>query len=66
MRVSARDGELTVEVRDDGVGGATLGSTGTGLIGLGDRISALDGTLVLTSPAVGTGTILIARIPLPA
>jgi signal transduction histidine kinase len=53
---------LTVEVQDDGVGGAHT-SGGRGLHGLGDRIFALDGTLVLRSPA-GLGTLLRARIPL--
>ncbi|MGD1051819.1 MAG: PAS domain S-box protein [Solirubrobacteraceae bacterium] len=65
VSVSARDDELTIEVRDDGVGGATLDSAGTGLVGLGDRVSALDGRLELTSPGRGAGTTLTARIPLP-
>jgi signal transduction histidine kinase len=34
---------LRVEVRDDGIGGAR--SDGHGLLGLGDRLAALDGTL---------------------
>ena len=65
VSVSARDRELTVEVRDDGVGGATLHSGGSGLVGLNDRISALDGTLELASPGAGGGTVLTARVPLP-
>jgi PAS domain S-box-containing protein len=66
VSVSAREDELTIEVRDNGVGGATLDSAGTGLVGLGDRVSALDGRLDLASPGPGAGTTLTARIPLPA
>ena len=65
VRVLAVDGRLEVEVRDDGVGGAEIGSGGTGLVGLRDRIGALEGSLVVTSPRDRTGTTLVARIPLP-
>jgi signal transduction histidine kinase len=54
-------GELRVEVRDDGVGGA-LGAHGTGLEGLQDRVAALDGLLVLDSPP-GEGTRVCALLP---
>jgi PAS domain S-box-containing protein len=54
---------LSVEVRDDGVGGADRDSDGSGLAGLADRIEALDGTFTLTSN-VGSGTSLRAEIPL--
>jgi signal transduction histidine kinase len=50
-----------VSVDDDGAGGARI-SAGTGLRGLEDRLSALDGTLSLDSPP-GRGTRLRARIP---
>ena len=53
--------EVTVLVEDDGVGGADI-ETGTGLRGLIDRLSALDGTLEVEIPE-GGGTRLIARIP---
>jgi PAS domain S-box-containing protein len=43
-----RDGALTVEVRDDGRGGADP-SAGTGLRGLGDRLAARNGTLQFDS-----------------
>jgi PAS domain S-box-containing protein len=65
VRVQAVDGQLTVEVHDDGVGGAEIGSGGTGLIGLHDRIGALEGSLSVSSPPGGAGTTLVARIPLP-
>jgi signal transduction histidine kinase len=58
------DGELRVEVRDDGIGGAR-GGYGTGLGGLQDRVAALDGHLTIDS-AQGTGTRVYAVLPLPA
>ena len=64
VRIATVDHELTVEVADDGVGGAEAASGGTGLRGLGDRVGALDGALELHSP-LGGGTLLRARIPLP-
>ncbi|MFL5896736.1 MAG: CHASE3 domain-containing protein [Thermoleophilaceae bacterium] len=63
--VTARiqDGTLMVQVRDDGVGGAR--PDGSGLVGLADRLAALDGRLRIDSPPDG-GTLLAATIPLPA
>jgi signal transduction histidine kinase len=61
VRVSADDGLLRVEVRDDGVGGAD--PDGHGLVGLGDRATALGGRLRIESPA-GGGTLVAAAIPL--
>jgi signal transduction histidine kinase len=52
---------VTVEVEDDGIGGARIGR-GSGLRGLQDRLAALDGTLSVDSPE-GAGTRLRARIP---
>jgi signal transduction histidine kinase len=54
---------LTVEVRDDGVGGAR--ADGNGLLGIEDRLAALDGTLRVDSPP-GAGTLVAATIPLRA
>ena len=62
VSVDACNGGLTVEVSDDGVGGARAAG-GSGLRGLGDRVGALDGTLEVESPP-GGGTLLRARIPL--
>lgn len=57
-------GRLTVEIRDDGVGGASPGAGATtGLCGLRDRVEALEGSLAIESPE-GEGTRLIAVFPL--
>jgi signal transduction histidine kinase len=53
---------LVVEVTDDGVGGARLDGSGSGLQGLADRVAALGGTLEVVSPPAG-GTRLIAWLP---
>ncbi|WP_328443989.1 sensor domain-containing protein [Streptomyces sp. NBC_00386] len=56
-----RDGRLFLEVRDDGCGGADT-SAGSGLTGLADRVSVLDGRLALTSPPGGP-TLLRVEFP---
>jgi signal transduction histidine kinase len=62
VMVQRVNGRITVEVADDGVGGADA-ANGSGLRGLSDRIAALDGKLSLDSPA-GRGTVLRAEIPM--
>jgi signal transduction histidine kinase len=54
-------GRLLLEVRDDGRGGADA-SAGSGLTGLADRVSVLDGTLTLSSPPGGP-TLLRVEFP---
>jgi signal transduction histidine kinase len=56
------DTDLRLTIRDDGIGGATLGR-GSGLVGLRDRIEALGGSLQVTSPG-GEGTALLIGIPI--
>ncbi|AHI00867.1 hypothetical protein KALB_7509 [Kutzneria albida DSM 43870] len=51
-------GVLRVEVRDDGVGGATA-TPGSGLAGLADRAAGVDGTLAVYSPEGGPTTIIM-------
>jgi len=58
---AADDGVLTLEVRDDGVGGAN--PDGHGLMGIADRVDALGGRLRIESTD-GDGTVLAARLPL--
>jgi signal transduction histidine kinase len=55
------DGRILAQVTDDGVGGADPVS-GTGLVGLMDRIGAVGGTLEVLSPA-GAGTRVLASVP---
>jgi len=52
---------LTVEIADDGIGGASIGP-GSGLRGLADRVEALGGQFTVSSPP-GRGTRLKAEIP---
>ncbi|MFD4603925.1 sensor histidine kinase [Streptomyces sp. NPDC058464] len=56
-----RDGRLHLEVRDDGRGGAAA-AAGSGLTGLADRVSVLDGRLSLSSPPGGP-TLLRVELP---
>ncbi|WP_051324528.1 GAF domain-containing protein [Candidatus Solirubrobacter pratensis] len=54
------DGVLTLQVRDDGVGGAN--PEGHGLVGIADRVDALGGRLRIESTH-GEGTVLAAWLP---
>jgi PAS domain S-box-containing protein len=62
VKTIVSDGDLAIEVSDDGVGGAGT-HAGRALAALSDRIAALDGTLEVTSPP-SRGTKLKARLPL--
>jgi signal transduction histidine kinase len=55
---------LHVVITDDGVGGADT-AAGTGLLGLLDRVSAVDGELTVHSPP-GAGTVVHAVLPVVA
>jgi signal transduction histidine kinase len=61
VHVEQCDGQLRIEVTDDGIGGAAL-SDGSGLSGLSDRVAATGGTLRVHSPA-GAGTQVEAVLP---
>jgi signal transduction histidine kinase len=60
VRAHERDGVLTIEVADDGIGGAR--TDGSGLRGLADRVEALGGSLRVESHT-GGGTSVIGEIP---
>jgi signal transduction histidine kinase len=64
VRVGAatRDSTLYLSIQDDGIGGADLAS-GSGLVGLRDRVEALGGVLSVRSPH-GEGTSLEIELPL--
>lgn len=61
VRLVREAGLLTIEVADDGIGGAT-DRHDRGLAGLGDRVDAIGGRMSLTSPP-GRGTLLTAELP---
>jgi len=64
VRLERGDGLVRLHVSDDGVGGADP-STGTGLIGIRDRVEALGGSLEVRSPR-GKGTVLDVALPVAA
>jgi len=60
------DGQaLILEIKDDGIGGASLETAGTGLKGMADRATALGGRFTVSSPA-GGGTCVRAAFPVAA
>jgi signal transduction histidine kinase len=61
VRIIETNGSVTVEVSDDGAGGADP-DHGSGLRGLADRVASLDGSLEVDSSA-GLGTTVRAKIP---
>ena len=61
VAVHRTDGRVTVDVTDDGIGGADA-AHGSGLRGIADRVAALDGILTVESPH-GRGTRLHVEIP---
>jgi signal transduction histidine kinase len=62
LDIHVKDEAICVSFHDDGVGGADFG-TGSGLIGLRDRVEPLGGDIQITSPR-GQGTSLLIRIPM--
>jgi len=61
VRIARANGSVTVQVSDDGVGGADP-AIGSGLRGLADRAAALDGSFGVWSPP-GGGTTVRAVLP---
>jgi signal transduction histidine kinase len=63
VRAAIEGGALAIEVRDDGIGGASM-DRGSGLNGLRERAESLGGRLEVDSP-IGEGTRIAAELPLP-
>ena len=61
VRLVRAGDRIVIEIADDGAGGA-LAAAGSGLRGLQDRVEALGGHLLVTSPA-GAGTVVSADLP---
>lgn len=62
VQVMRHEQDIVIRVSDDGIGGASPGC-GSGLVGLADRVAALDGSFVVESEP-GQGTIVTATLPL--
>ncbi|MFG1994419.1 sensor domain-containing protein [Actinoplanes sp. NPDC048988] len=61
VTAAEEDGDLIVEILDDGRGGADP-ALGTGLTGLADRVAVADGRMLLSSPPGGP-TLIRVEIP---
>jgi signal transduction histidine kinase len=64
VELTARDERLTLQVIDDGIGGAQLG-IGSGLGGLAERVRAVDGDMAVVSPPGGP-TVVTVELPFHA
>jgi signal transduction histidine kinase len=64
IHISERNGLLVLDITDDGRGGADRG-LGSGLSGLAQRVSTVDGRLAIASPPGGP-TRIIVELPLRA
>jgi len=62
VEVRAEGSWLSLEISDDGVGGAGAAAAGQGMANMHDRVAALDGEVTIDSPA-GQGTRVLVRIP---
>jgi glucose-6-phosphate-specific signal transduction histidine kinase len=65
VEITMGDGRLVVLVEDDGIGGAEP-AAGSGLRGLADRLEAMGGTLRVEPAGSGSGTRVVAHLPVPA
>jgi signal transduction histidine kinase len=64
--LTRRDGVVTALVEDDGAGFVpeSIGGEGLGLLGIRERLALLEGRLRIEA-APGSGTTLVAEVPLP-
>ena len=62
LTLSYMDDQVTLDVRDDGVGGAMTRPGGFGLTSMADRIAGLHGALAIESEP-GSGTAICASVP---
>jgi signal transduction histidine kinase len=63
VRLVESNGDLAFEVIDEGVGfDPAVAGYGTGLQGMADRLSALNGSIELESSS-GAGTVVRGRVP---
>jgi signal transduction histidine kinase len=65
VAVTENDGDLSIEIKDDGVGVQSRSGGGLGLIGIQERVRELAGRTTLMSTA-GSGTTLRVDLPRPA
>jgi signal transduction histidine kinase len=63
VTLGVRASWLRIDVSDNGVGGADP-ARGSGLVGLTDRVEALGGRVVISSPS-GFGTTMTIQLPIP-
>jgi GAF domain-containing protein len=63
VRLALENEQLRLAIHDDGIGGADPGR-GSGLIGLRDRVEALEGTIAIQSSS-STGTTVSTTLPVP-
>ena len=63
MRTSEDEGELRLEVRDDGVGASTSDGLGHGLVGVKERVKIYGGEMS-AGPGQEGGFVLNARLPI--
>jgi signal transduction histidine kinase len=61
VTLAERDGRLTIQIFDDGVGGIVEDGSG-GLRGLRDRVTSVEGQLRIASP-IGGPTTIIVEVP---
>jgi signal transduction histidine kinase len=58
VAIARQNRRLIIEVRDDGIGGATV-NQGGGLQGMADRVTALDGWMRVLSPPEGPTSVVV-------